>query len=618
MADLNISNDLIYPNFEDVLVDDYGADEVWPMVDIASGTTVHAAVNGARDGTLNGTWLYQHAEVIPWKKGPFSGETNTYADIYSSSLQSIFNGIEGSILLLFRASSRGIWRSGYDNARLGEFRADGSNYFLFTLNGDNEIRFSYRENNLNRLAEHTITSTPTGWVMIGVTWSDTAGFLRAYVNGSQVDEVAITGVFTGSLSAAKIGSDQAGANPCPGWYSYAAVKFGTVWSAQDFSDIYDDYQDLITRTLFVPTLTTKEFSVTNLNDSGTGSLRAACEQPYPADITIDISGIIDCPTMIDVHADGISIDGSSAPNGGICLKYWGMRVYGDNFYMKHIRIRPGPPAVGSTSHRCLGIHGDNALVEYCSFSWCTDDSVGLYGDTNEVRYCIISEALRDSNNPEGPQSYGVRLSGPDNLSFHHNIIALNYYRNPKINLNDSLPTNNGHLLFANNVIYGCTHFTLSDSPINKVQYMDIMGNYYKWRSGSSNDEIYSQDDLAANNQTYLENNIGPNRPDDEDPETDIIPTDLARFTILESPTRTKPGWLEDAFDAYDTVLANTGATLPKQDSVDKRILGLVNFGGGVIVDDPTDAGGWPDLTEQRPIYSQDFLTVTDSVTISII
>jgi hypothetical protein len=55
---------------------------------------------------------------------------------------------------------------------------------------------------------------------------------------------------------------------------------------------------------------------------------------------------------------------------------------------------------------------------------------------------------------------------------------------------------------------------------------------------------------------------------------------------------------EPAVSAFERVLADAGATLPRRDPVDERVIASVRTGrtafGAGIVDAPTDVGGWPE------------------------
>jgi hypothetical protein len=70
-----------------------------------------------------------------------------------------------------------------------------------------------------------------------------------------------------------------------------------------------------------------------------------------------------------------------------------------------------------------------------------------------------------------------------------------------------------------------------------------------------------------------------------------------------------------AMDAYDNVLADVGATRPKQDAIDRRIIDEVRkrqhtFTGSRgklpgIIDSQKDAGGWPEYQSADPPVDSD-------------
>jgi pectinesterase len=79
--------------------------------------------------------------------------------------------------------------------------------------------------------------------------------------------------------------------------------------------------------------------VTNLNDSGPGSLRAAVELAEPRTILFAVSGNIALATPLEVTQPRVTIAGQTAPGDGITLRDQPLVVATDDVVIRHIRSR---------------------------------------------------------------------------------------------------------------------------------------------------------------------------------------------------------------------------------------------------------------------------------------
>src|SRR5262245_263844 len=81
--------------------------------------------------------------------------------------------------------------------------------------------------------------------------------------------------------------------------------------------------------------------VTNLNDSGPGSLRQAIEVRGPRIVVFRVDGTIENKSPLQIEHPHLTIAGQSAPGGGITLRGEEVRVQTHDVVIRHLRIRTG-------------------------------------------------------------------------------------------------------------------------------------------------------------------------------------------------------------------------------------------------------------------------------------
>jgi hypothetical protein len=338
--------------------------------------------------------------------------------------------------------------------------------------------------------------------------------------------------------------------------------------------------------------------VTNLNDSGPGSLRAAVQAEGPRIVVFNVSGTIELQSTLRILKPRITIAGQTAPGDGICLKRFPLNISADDTVVRFLRVRLGDEA-GKLMDGIDISNAENVIVDHCSVSWTLDEAVNTYhGSKNiTIQWCLISESLHDSPLRNG-HGFAASLGGM-NSSYHHNLFANNAGRNPSIAGETSNPTID--LDFRNNIIFNWQKRRLDGRP----ESINVVKNYYK--AGPASRELRSivkmqcLDDGSFGkwhvDGNVLETHLGIKRG------KELVTIDdrdrPAASVLVDQPVADSAVFTDTPEAAYDKVLDHVGAILPKRDSHDERIIrevrsGQTTFGDGII-SSQDEVGGWPKL-----------------------
>ncbi|HYH55803.1 MAG TPA: pectate lyase [Anseongella sp.] len=343
----------------------------------------------------------------------------------------------------------------------------------------------------------------------------------------------------------------------------------------------------------------KVVRVTNLNDSGEGSLRAAIGLKEPRIIEFAVSGTIALESPLDINYGNLTINGQSAPGKGICLKNFSTTIKADNVIIRYLRFRLGDERKQESD--ALGARGHSRIIiDHCSISWAVDECASFYGNREfTLQWCIISESLNASLHRKGKHGYGG-IWGGEGASFHHNLIAHHSSRTPRFSGSSSTLNAPSELVdFLNNVIYDWAGNNVYGGE--KGRY-NIVGNYYKPGPATREDAAarivnpyspygafhVSGNYVSGSGEVTADNLKGIHC---EDPAAVSRP---GPFPVEDLPA-------QPAVEAYEAVLAGAGAS-KSRDEVDERIVaevrgGTASFGKGKkgIIDSQEQVGGWPEL-----------------------
>jgi hypothetical protein len=343
----------------------------------------------------------------------------------------------------------------------------------------------------------------------------------------------------------------------------------------------------------------KVLVVTNLNDSGPGSFREACEAGGPRIVLFNVAGIIHLKERIRVRAPYITIAGNTAPGDGVCIAGNTVELETHDVIVRHMRFRRGETWVGDRNDALGGNPTGNIMIDHVSASWGLDECLSMYRHMyqpptggKELKLPTVNITIQNTIFSEGLNTYhhafGGTLGGL-NSTFHHNLFACNTGRNPSVGMY-------GDFTFVDNVLFNWVHRTVDGG--DDKSYFNIINNYFKpgpatpvgkpisyrvlkpesERSKTVVDHFgtaYVDGNVIEGNASVTKDNWdGGVQPDVKAHPLEAILAQIRTNTPF--PHATLP--IEPAARAYDPVLANAGATLPKRDAVDERILKSVRTG----------------------------------------
>ena len=305
------------------------------------------------------------------------------------------------------------------------------------------------------------------------------------------------------------------------------------------------------------------YHVTNLNDSGTGSLRDAVSQPNRI-IVFDVSGVIRINSRM-VFKNNLYVAGQTAPGEGITVYGDGVSFSGaDNIIVRYMRFRMG--AVGTKDKDAGGIaNGQNMIFDHCSFSWGQDENFSINWDNKGTAPQNIT--LMNSIVGQGLMTHSAGgLMQADNISLYRILLVDNSTRNFKVK---------GTNQYVNNLVYNWKNAAYNMGGDSEGQsYANIESNLFIngpavggncLTGGNTNFHFYGTDNLQDSNRDGVYNPeefTGDGGGD-------------RQATPYDYPTLEK--WA--ANDLVEKLLPDVGASLPYRDLADCYMIDeVLSFG----------------------------------------
>ncbi|MBQ5981766.1 MAG: autotransporter-associated beta strand repeat-containing protein [Prevotella sp.] len=245
------------------------------------------------------------------------------------------------------------------------------------------------------------------------------------------------------------------------------------------------------------------YHVTNLNDSGSGSLRDAVSQPNRI-VVFDVAGVIYLNSRL-VFSKNLYVAGQTAPGEGVTVYGDGVSFSGaDNLIVRYMRFRMG--AVGSKDKDCAGIsNGQNMIFDHCSFAWGQDENFSINWDNKGSAPSNIT--LMNSIVGQGLMTHSAGgLMQADNITIYRVLLVDNSTRNFKVK---------GVNQYVNNLVYNWKNAAYNMGGDSEgTSYCNIENNLFingpavggnGLTGGNANFHFYGNDNWQDSNRDGLLN-----------------------------------------------------------------------------------------------------------------
>lgn len=408
--------------------------------------------------------------------------------------------------------------------------------------------------------------------------------------------------------------------------------------------------------------TVEVYHVTNLNSNGPGSFADAItadtpemdengnvieKPPVGRIIVFDVGGVIDFPSSTKISRDYVTILGQTAPGDGITLTGGDLQIGNakKDIIIRYLRVRPTNKN-GAEVDGMGGQWNTDVIIDHCSTSWCVDECLTLYGGNVEnssgyaqgkrltVQNTISSESMRMSGHFKGAHGYGGIIGGT-NATYYRNIFAHHDSRSPRL---DRVLDRTD---FRNNVVYnwGVTNSAYGGEPVSphpgnerglvRPSLVNYSNNYYKYGPSTVSGKQYRIYDFSG-----LAKEVGKTYHDTVVEKSKFYMTDNY---VYGSSTVTNNNWANDGTnsaagqvtkmsepfllgddlypdlnipedkllagkDVLNDVTADAGATLPKRDSIDARVIADVKNQTGRIINNEEEVGGLVGIQSSERVF----------------
>lgn len=288
------------------------------------------------------------------------------------------------------------------------------------------------------------------------------------------------------------------------------------------------------------------YTVTNLDDSGTGSFRDAVSESN-RNIVFDVGGYIVLESAVSLSSD-ITINGQTAPGDGIGIMGGEVSASGQsNIIIRNLRMRQGTLDSDTGKSAFNMGSASNVILDHCSIAYGQWDSVDAVGAVNiTVSNSIIAFPIG--------QQFGAHVeTGPST-----------FYGNLWVSAHNRQPLSKDNTQYVNNVVYNYQAAYTSGNTAGYFSH-DIINNYFIAgpSTTSASDDYYQMD---SEQSVYAKGNYLDSNKDGS--LNGVAANTVGDSTVLSSPWASNSLSLAtySAADAVTYVFNSAGAS--PRDEVD--------------------------------------------------
>jgi hypothetical protein len=345
----------------------------------------------------------------------------------------------------------------------------------------------------------------------------------------------------------------------------------------------------------------KVIVVTSLEDRGPGTLREACETGGARIVVFNVSGVIRLKSPINVRAPYITIAGQTAPGDGVCVTGASFLLDTHDIIIRHMRFRRGATDVAFRDDALGGNCMGNVIIDHCSTSWGLDETMSIYRhvyDRDETghgqKLPAVNVTIQNSIVSEGLDTYNHAFAatiGGHNSMFCRNLFASCISRNCSIGMDEDFN-------FVNNVIFNWWNRSVDGG--DEKSRVNIINNYYKpgpvtpldkpishriIKPEASRDKnkpnvfgkVYVNGNIVEGNKAVTADNWNGGVQVYDKANADEFKDKIK----VDEPFKMSQVTIVSAKKAYKNVLSSVGATFPKRDAIDARVVKSVKTGKAI-------------------------------------